>query len=265
MDAASDKALARFESGISLLSPDDPAAVDIVNADRATDIILLCEHAGRAIPRVLGDLGVSDDVILSHRGWDIGAQAVARKLAKILQVPLVIQNYSRLVIDCNRPPDSPLAIPRVSDNAEVPANLFITPAERAARIDEIFRPMDAALTKLFAQHKRRAAFSIHSFNPRLNGAERPWHAGFLSRADISTAMALRESVMRARPDLTLAINAPYQIETEGDWFIPAHVEPRGLAHSLIEIRNDEISHDDGVAMWADLLASAISTATGSQP
>lgn len=246
----------------TLLGVDDPAPVDLVNPTSDAGLVLLCEHAGRAIPRSLGDLGVSEEVILSHRGWDIGAEVLARRLAEILQVPLVVQNYSRLVIDCNRPPDTRLAIPTVSDNAQVPANLALTPAERAARIDEIFRPMDAALTELFARHPRRAAFSIHSFTLQLNGAIRPWHAGFLSRTDIATAKTLRNHVQQVRPDLTLAINEPYQIETDSDWFIPAHAEQRGLAHSLIEIRNDQIRDAQGVALWADLLAGAISAATG---
>ncbi|QBX99907.1 N-formylglutamate amidohydrolase [Rhodophyticola sp. CCM32] len=246
----------------TLLGPADPAPVEVTNGESGADIILLCEHAGRAIPRALGSLGVSKDIILSHRGWDIGAEQVARKVADRLQVPLVIQKYSRLVIDCNRPPDSPMAVPGVSDHAEVPGNRALTPAERAMRIEEVFRPMDAELTRLFESHPRRAAFSIHSFTPRLNGFERPWHAGFLSRRQTGTAQALMDHIAKARPDLTLAINEPYQIESDSDWFIPAHAEPRGLTHSLIEIRNDQIREPGDVAVWADLLAGAITAATG---
>ncbi|SMO50809.1 N-formylglutamate amidohydrolase [Ruegeria faecimaris] len=249
----------------TLLGPNDPAPIDVVNADSTSEIVLLCEHAGNAVPEMLGDLGVSRDVIESHRGWDIGAQDVARQLAEQLNAPLVVQNYSRLVFDCNRPPDSPLAVPAISDQVEVPGNSAITELSRAMRVDEIFRPMDAELNRLFANRPRRAAFSIHSFTPHLDGKDRPWQAGFLSRGTGGAAKALMAHIAQRRPDMAFALNKPYQIETEGDWFIPAHAEPRELVHCLIEIRNDQIREQSQVGLWADLLADAILTAVGDIP
>lgn len=241
----------------TLLGPKDPEPIEIVAADSASGIVLLCEHAGNAIPKVLGTLGVSRDIIESHRGWDIGALDLARKLAESLGASLVIQRYSRLVLDCNRPPHSALAIPLVSDQVTVPGNSALNAEARAIRVNEIFRPMDAALNRLFARHPRRAAFSIHSYTPNLGGENRPWHAGFLSRAPSGVAAALRDHVAESHPGLSLAVNAPYQLETDGDWFIPAHAEPRNLAHCLIEIRNDQLGSPEGIDLWADLLAEAI--------
>ncbi|MCY4334735.1 MAG: N-formylglutamate amidohydrolase [Litoreibacter sp.] len=241
----------------TLLGSKDPEPIEIIGADSTSDIVLLCEHAGNAIPEALGDLGLSREHIESHWGWDIGAQAVARRLADWLGAPLVIQNYSRLVLDCNRPPESDLAIPVISDQVAVPGNAAITAEARAMRVGEIFRPMDAALDRLFACNPRRAAFSVHSYTPRLNGADRPWHAGFLSRAKAGVAKDLMEHIKRRRPDLALAVNEPYQIEPDGDWFIPAHAERRNLAHCLIEIRNDQLGALAEIDLWADLLAEAI--------
>lgn len=242
----------------NLLGTTDPPPVEVMNPSSAAPVFLLCEHAGRAIPAVLGDLGVSRSVLLSHRGWDIGAEALARALADRLSAPLVVQRYSRLVVDCNRPPDSRLAVPLESDGAVVPANQRATDAERRARIAAIFAPMEAAVLKLLTA-ARTCAFSVHSFTPKMNDAARPWHAGFLSRTDVKTAAALRDHIAKARPDLTLAVNQPYQIETGEDWFIPVHAEPRGLRHSLIEVRNDQLSDAAGIALWADLLAAAITS------
>ena len=97
----------------SLLTPADPQPVELVNADSAVPVLLLCEHAGNAVPEALDGLGVSDEVLNSHRGWDIGAEHMARQLADILGAPLILQRYSRLVIDANRRfaearPDVPL-------------------------------------------------------------------------------------------------------------------------------------------------------------
>lgn len=243
----------------TLLGPKDPKAIEIVEADSPSDIVLLCEHAGNAIPTALENLGVPQDIIESHRGWDIGAQSLARKLAERLQAPLVIQHYSRLVFDCNRPPESDLAIPAISDHVEVPGNAHLSAEARNMRINEIFRPMDAALNQLFTSHQRRAAFSIHSFTPSLNGKDRPWHAGFLSRAQDGVAPELMAHIAQRHPELILAVNEPYEIETDGDWFIPAHAERRNLAHCLIEIRNDQLSNQAEIDLWAGLLAEAILT------
>nr|WP_245730922.1 N-formylglutamate amidohydrolase [Rubrimonas cliftonensis] len=241
-----------------LLAPGDPAPVEVVNAASAAPVLLLCEHAGRAVPAALAGLGVSGAVLSSHRGWDIGAEAVARGVAAKLGAPLVIQRYSRLVIDANRPPGSAQSILETSDGEAVPGNRGLSEAARRARVAEIFEPMDRAIVAAFERAPRRAAFSIHSFTPTLGGAARPWRAGFLSRRDVATAQALMAAVRAALPGLTLALNEPYRIEDETDWFIPAHAEPRGLAHALIEIRNDQIDDAAGAALWVDLLADAIS-------
>ena len=244
----------------TLLSSVDPTPVEVVNPNSESSVFLLCEHAGQAIPAGLGDLGVSETVLFSHRGWDIGAEALARALAARLAAPLVVQRYSRLVFDCNRPPNSPLAISMESDGVPIPGNQNKSIAEQQARVDEIFVPMKTAISALLTPD-RKFAFSIHSFTPKMNGQDRPWHAGFLSRTDLKTANALRDHIAHQRLDLTLAINEPYQIETDGDWFIPAQAEPRGLMHSLIEIRNDQLLDAAGITLWADLLAGAIQSLT----
>jgi len=218
----------------------------------------VCEHAGRAIPAALGDLGLPEGIIDTHIGWDIGAGRLARRVAERLGAPLVSQRYSRLVIDCNRPPGSGTAIPEESDMLTVPGNVGLDAASGAARIREIFEPLNAALREGFETRPRKAAFSIHSFTPALSGGpERPWHAGFLTRGDEATARALIRHVSRAAPDLVLAVNEPYRIEDETDWFIPAFAEARGLSHALIEVRNDQLLEAAGIERWAELLGDAI--------
>jgi len=240
----------------SLLGPADPAPVEVVNAGLASPLLLVCEHAGRAIPAVLGDMGLTETQRASHIGWDIGAGDVARRLADRLSAPLILQRYSRLVIDANRPPDGPHAIPEVSDGVPIPANRGLTAADRAARARAVFDPLDRAI-RARATPQVRAMFSIHSFTRVFGGADRTMHAGFLTRASLPTAATLMTSIGQADRSLRLALNEPYRIEDETDWFIPAHAEPRGLPHCLIEIRNDLIDHPAGADRWAGLLADAI--------
>ena len=242
----------------SLLSDLDPNPVELVNETSKAPVLFLCEHAGRAIPKMLGTLGLNEKTLMSHRGWDIGAEALARNLANRLNAPLILQRYSRLVIDGNRPPGSPESILEVSDGVEIEVNKKLSLHEREAREKAIFAPMDQAINDAFSASQRIAAFSIHSFSPQLGGQSRPWHAGFLTRRSISTAKALIESLKGQRPSLNLAINKPYTVDDENDWFIPSHAEARGLMHCLIEVRNDQISDELGINLWSDLLGTALS-------
>lgn len=240
-----------------LLSQGDPAPVTVLNADSTHPVLLVCEHAGRAIPQRLSGLGLGPGALDRHIGWDIGAAAVTALLAEMLGAPAVLQNYSRLVVDCNRPPAAKDFIPEISDETPVPGNFGLSDAARTARIAEIFDPFQAAVTQSLAHPARRAVFSIHSFTPVLAGVIRPWEISFLYRGDPQTPETLRKALLAQHPALNIGMNEPYQIEDASDWFVPVHGEPSGLPHSLIEIRNDLIDGSDGQSGWADLLHDAI--------
>ncbi|WP_187431504.1 hypothetical protein ROLI_026760 [Roseobacter fucihabitans] len=236
----------------------DPAPVEWINADSQAEVLLLCEHAGQAIPSHLYDLGLPKGAIDRHIGWDIGAEKLARAVAEKLDAPLILQRYSRLVLDCNRPPHSAGSIPEVSDTVVIPANQGLDPKARAQRQSTIFDPLNDAIQDGFLRAPRRAGFSIHTFTRQMQlGERRTWDAGILCRRDLPTAQTILESITRADPALTVALNEPYQIEEDGDWFIPQHAEPRGLRHSLIEVCNDQVETEVQVEKWAELLAVAL--------
>lgn len=247
-----------IDEASQLLTASDPEPVEWVNAESDLPVLLLCEHAGQAVPESLGDLGLPNGAINRHIGWDIGAEALARCMARRLGAPLLLQRYSRLVIDCNRPPETAESIPEVSDGQNVPGNMHLTGAQRKARVHEIFEPLNAAIREGLDKHPRKAAFSIHSFTTAMqDGPPRPWHAGFLSRRDPDTVRALLDHIAGKDAGLVMALNEPYQIGDQSDWFIPVHAEPRGLRHTLIEIRNDQLRDKAGIALWADYLCDAI--------
>ncbi|MXQ07386.1 N-formylglutamate amidohydrolase [Alphaproteobacteria bacterium GH1-50] len=244
-------------SPTALLSHDDPDAVEMVNAGSARDVLLVCEHAGNTVPASLGRLGLSDDLFESHIGWDIGAEAVARRMAAALDLPLIIQRYSRLIIDCNRPPGGEGSVPALTGGIPVPGNQRLGQDAFDARRRAVFDPYDAALSRAFLRPRLRAVFSIHSFTPDFPGEHRPWDAGFLSRKDIPTARALIDRISAVEPSLSLALNEPYQIEDATDWLIPRYAEALNMRHCLIEVRNTHITDAAGQERWATLLSDAI--------
>lgn len=241
-----------------MMGPDDPEPVEWIQRDSQSPVLLLCEHAGQAIPTGLNGLGLPKSAIDLHIGWDIGARQLAQAVAERLDAPLILQNYSRLVVDCNRPPGSDGFIPEVSDEVIVPRNQGLDAAERMARQRLIFDPLNKAIRDGFERVPRRAAFSIHTFTRQMQlGERREWDAGFLCRHDLEAAQMLLESIGSEQPGLALAVNEPYQIEEFGDWFIPEHAEKRGVRHTLIEVCNDQVRTEAQVSLWADLLATAI--------
>lgn len=122
----------------TLLSPDEPAPFTVVNPEGASPFLLICDHAGKRIPRRLGTLGLPPAEIERHIGWDIGALPVAEQLSELLDATLISQTWSRLVIDCNRPPAAVSSIPLVSEATDIPGNQGLSAAQKRARQQEIF-------------------------------------------------------------------------------------------------------------------------------
>lgn len=198
-----------------------------------------------------------------HVAWDIGAEGVSRRLSAALDAPLVLQRYSRLVVDCNRPENAPDCIAAVSDGVVVPANRDIAPSERAARWTEIHAPFHAEVAaRLDAALARgpAALVAVHSFTPMLEIVRRPrpWHVGVMARRDRDLAEALLGNLVADDPDLVAAFDEPYRINDLGDYTIPVHAEHRGIPHVLIEVRNDLIAEPEGQRAWGDRLARALS-------
>jgi len=240
-----------------LLGPGDPDPVDEVNPQGSAPVLLVCEHAGQTVPAALGDLGITCADLDRHIGWDIGAGAVTGLLAGALDAPAMLQRYSRLVIDCNRPPDAPDAMPEQSDKVVIPGNAALSAQMREARVRAIFDPFHAGIGHRLDTGRFRAALSIHSFTPVFDGVQRPWDIGLLYRHDTDTSERLRAHFQRRYPELNVGMNQPYQVDDMSDWFVPRHGEARGIPHSLIEIRNDHISTPAGQQRWSEILSGAI--------
>jgi predicted N-formylglutamate amidohydrolase len=252
----------------ALLEPDEPHPVALENESGDSVFFLTCEHAGRAFPRRLGRLGLPEAETLRHIAWDIGIGAVGRELSRLLNAAVILQTYSRLVIDCNRDPDVPSSIPEISEDTDIPGNHGLGKAERAARADAIFRPyhnaIAAALDRRTAADRASALVALHSFTPLFKGVSRPWHVAVLFNRDPRLAHALAE-LLRAEGDLVVGENEPYQVSDLTDYTVPVHGERRGLPHVEIEIRQDLITDPAGQRDWAERLARLLPAAYAAFP
>lgn len=248
----------------TILGGDDPEPVETLNLASSSAFVLTCEHAGRAIPSSLGDLGLATAEFDRHIAYDIGAEGLSRAMSALLDAPLIMQRYSRLVVDCNRPFEARDCIPEISDETSVPANKGLSEVERRQRFAEIHTPLHKAIGTLLDQRKSAAKptilISVHSFTPRMAGRDREWLVGLLSNRDRSFAECFMAAFATANPGISIAHNEPYVVDDLSDYTIPVHGEARGIPHLLLEIRNDQIAQPDGQLRWAELVSDALAGA-----
>jgi predicted N-formylglutamate amidohydrolase len=236
-----------------LLQDDDPVPVRVLRDAGRSNLFLTADHAGRAIPRSLGRLGLPDSELDRHIAWDIGIGGVTERLSAALDATAVLQAYSRLVIDCNRDPSVPSSIPEISETTEIPGNRGLSAEARAQRRSEIFEPYHARIGELLdaRQATARGTFyvAMHSFTPVFKGESRAMQVGVLYNRDVRLAAIMLE-LLRAEGDLVVGDNAPYAVSDVTDYGVPVHAEKRGMVHVEIEIRQDMIADEAGQAQWA---------------
>lgn len=241
-------------------------AVTIVNQQGAGRFVLACEHASNHVPAAYGTLGLPLTALSRHIAWDPGAAALATALARRLDAPLVMSGVSRLVIDCNRPPDHKGAMPVLSEETAIPGNHDLSPAERATRVAAFYTPFHEALAKLLddriAAGSRPALVTIHSFTPIFLGQTRAVELGILHDTDARLADALI-SLAQADQDgawshLDIRRNAPYGPSDDVTHTLVKQALPRGLPNAMIEVRNDLLSeggvNEPSISLMADWLS-----------
>jgi predicted N-formylglutamate amidohydrolase len=246
-----------------LLEADEPPAVLEISRTGNSPFVIVVDHAGARIPRRLGNLGLSDADLKRHIAWDIGALGVARRTAEALDAPLLAQNYSRLVIDCNRDPNVASSIPLSSESSQIPGNAGLSAAERSIRRAEIFdvyhRRIAQVIERRLAEGKPTILVAQHTMTDLYDGVRRDMHAAVLSGRDRRFANLMLEQ-LRLETGLVVADNEPYFVSDETDYTVPQHAERRGLPYVEIEIRQDLVGDAEGEIEWAARLASALNVA-----
>ena len=246
-----------------LLVSGDPPPFSVHNAQGKAPLLLLCDHASKAIPKALGDLGISDEELSRHIGWDIGGLDAAIELAGLLDAPLLASGYSRLVIDCNRWPGGEGSTPEISDGTPVPANRGLTKEQVDARAEACFWPyhraVDHQLDQMTAGGRSVAMLVVHSFTPEMNGFKRPWHVGVLWNDDPRLPDPL---LAELRKDAALVVgdNEPYSARDPYEYTLAAHAKPRALPYCSLEVRQDLMGTPDDARTWGRRLAAPIGAA-----
>ncbi len=238
------------------------SAFHILGEARPGRWLVTCDHASNRVPDWVGggDLGIAAEDMARHIAWDVGAAGLAQALGAALDSPVVMSDFSRLVIDPNRGEDDPTLVMKLYDGTIIPANRHIDAAGVDERLDRLYRPYHAALARLAGRRPDVVIVAIHSFTPCLKGrAPRPWQVGVLySHLDERLSRVLIDRLM-AEPDLCVGDNEPYSGHLPGD-AIDRHALQPGRLNTLIEVRNDLIGTEADQRAWAARLAAILQEA-----
>ncbi|MCA1439796.1 N-formylglutamate amidohydrolase [Ensifer sp. IC4062] len=230
---------------------------EIIEGNPANGLVLLADHAMNRLPPEYGKLGLPDSAFTRHIAYDIGVEPLTRELAAALNAPAVLGCFSRLLIDPNRGEDDPTLIMKISDGAIIPGNHPISDEEWENRLNRFHRPYHRAVSQTIAEAaaaggKAPLVISLHSYTPAWKGVARPWHAAVLWDNDPRAVFPLIER-LEATGDIVVGNNVPYDGALRGDTMY-RHCMTPGIAHALIEVRQDLIADADGVAAWVRRLA-----------
>jgi predicted N-formylglutamate amidohydrolase len=246
----------------SLLRPNDPPVFETVNENGTSPFLLMCCHAGQAIPQELGDLGLNGEALSRHIGWDIGARDITLGLSAALDAPAVLGTYSRLVVDLNRLPGTADSIPEFSDDIAIPGNRELDEPARVRRIHSVFWPFHNALSDAYdARWKRGTTIlvDVHTFTPRMNGGTlRPWEAGILWNRDPRLAVPMIR-FLRDEGGFNVGDNEPYSGREYG-FSVNYHAGDAGHPHVAFEVRQDLVQIEADIENWVAVLADALNHA-----
>lgn len=244
----------------AVLSETEGDCVAVERPDGRSPVLVICEHASRSVPVRFGNLGLSEEALSSHIAWDPGALAVARGLSASLDATLVYQRFSRLIYDCNRPPDAPAAMPAASEIYAIPGNQHLDAAERQARTEALYLPFHQRIRDLIRSRTARGLASvivtIHSFTPVYDGKRRDVELGILHDADDRLASRMLDLAAEA-PLYRTERNQPYGPADGVTHTLKLHGLENGFKNVMIEVRNDLIVDDVGQGVMADYLAGLI--------
>lgn len=225
-------------------------------------VLLVCEHASRTLPARFGTLGLSEDVRTSHIAWDPGALAVTRLLSASLDATVIYQNYSRLIYDCNRPPESPSAMPVVSEIYDIPGNADLSEAERFARTASLYIPFQTRVSDLVNERREAGIETVlvtmHSFTPVYHGKRRDVEIGLLHDTDARLVDAMLDHTEGG--GFKVERNEPYGPEDGVTHTLRLHALPNGLLNVMIEVRNDLIQNEEEQRAAADFLSGLLTKA-----
>lgn|GEM_PF-150552 len=251
-----------------LLSKNDPPEYVVLNEAQlstASRYMIVCDHASKAVPAKLGNLGLPDSELSRHIGWDIGTEEIGRYMSEKLKAPAIIAGYSRLVVDLNRGKNHAQQIPSNSDGTLVPGNQGLDAEDRTARRNALYETYHGTLDRMLEWQEtiggKPLLVFVHSCTAEMNGKKRPWEIGVLWSKNKEISHLLMDELQRENAGYLIGNNQPYSLRKPmpGN-SIERHAEQRGLPHVVVEFRQDLIDTPEKAQEMAKMFTRCLERA-----
>ncbi|MDA9904444.1 N-formylglutamate amidohydrolase [Hyphomicrobiales bacterium] len=238
--------------------------INTLNENNESNFILICDHASNHIPIEYNALGLSKEILNTHIAYDIGVKEVALNISKFLNCPLVMTNFSRLLIDANRGVDDPTLIMKISDGSVIEGNKNISfqnkSDERKKRIKNFYKIYHKKISDIINTSINKKIFpaivSIHSFTPLWKGKKRSIDLGILWDSDDRLPNIFFNYLNKNYKNMDIGNNIPYSGRMKNDTLY-THGTSQGLANILIEIRQDLILDSKGQLNFSKIITKPL--------
>jgi len=238
--------------------------INTLNEYKESNFLIICDHASNHIPDEYKNLGLKKEILTTHIAYDLGVKEVATYLSKQLKCPLVMSDFSRLLIDANRGIDDPTLIMKISDGKIIRGNKDISflkncneKKHRVASYYNIYHnKISEIINRLLDKNIVPAIISIHSFTPLFGGNKRSTELGILWDSDYRLPDIFFSYFNKNYKDIIIGNNKPYSGRMKND-SLYRHATKRGLANILIEIRQDLIINSAKQIFFSKLIAQPL--------
>ncbi len=236
-------------------------AYSVTNPDANTPCLITCEHASNFIPDVYNQLGLSADLLNEHIAWDRGAGKLSDFLAQKLGCTAVLCQYSRLLIDCNRPLNAPSSILEISEHHPIPGNQAISSEEKQLRAEHIFTPfhhtIESQINRLKSHFSQFPMIGIHSFSPTFHGQVRPWKFSVMWKHKTPFVQGVIEHFEQHELAPWVGFNKPYSAKEIAAHTTEYHADRNQLPNLIFEVRQDLLESDRDIQYWGEQIYQAL--------
>tara|TARA_B100000767_G_scaffold89104_1_gene85643 strand:+ start:353 stop:1147 length:795 start_codon:yes stop_codon:yes gene_type:complete len=237
--------------------------INIINENKESNYLIICDHASNFIPKEFDNLGLDKGVLDTHVAYDIGAKEVALNLSNLIKCPLIISNFSRLLIDVNRGIDDPTLIMKISDGNIINGNknlsFFNESDDREERINNYYNHYHKKISDLIKKSTQKniypAIISIHSFTPFWGNKKRQTELGILWDKDYRLPNIFFK-YFADQTQFNIGNNDPYVGYLKND-SLYKHATLQGLPNILLEFRQDLISDQDRQKKMAQIISEVL--------
>ena len=212
-------------------------AFEVFRGRPKAPIVVTCEHASQALPPGWSWSDRDRRLVGTHWAFDPGAAELATALAEALDASAVLSTFSRLLVDPNRPEDSPTLFREHAEGEPIELNtILLDDAGRRARVERFLRPYHVAVDEEVGRSWAPIVLAMHTFTPIYEGAPRAVEVGVLFDTDAPLAErvieALRRRGLRAEP------NEPYSGKEGLMYAADRHARVHRRQAIELEVRQD---------------------------